>query len=390
VKVLIFAGVIGRGGVRRVCEVLSHEFANQGLDCHILGQRYDENGGEIDWERSFPFTQIRPAERLPLHPGLFEYLVATAQMMVDHLEQVQDDYDLIYAASAWWHVGGMVNWKIRKPIVSDIPDFAFDYISMGSFLTHYFREAAPRVALRSARTVFASEFHRSHGAEHYGFDRTALIRHSIDFTPMIDGDGTPPAGLPDKYLLAFHPMGHKDPETIIRGYNLLRKDGVNMPLVMAGIGTDALVSNKPTKEANYLRDVVRGLNMEFGKDILVLGRVPEEAIPPLYRNAAVSLVASRSEGDLSGTVHESIRYRTPLVYGNLPVFEEQLVDGEHGVAFELGSGYDLAEAVRTTLADPAAAKRCADCAYEHFSKRTVADVALDYIRLFEEVIHERR
>lgn len=385
-KVLIFAGVVGRGGVTRVQEVLTAALARQGADCTILGQRYNENGNEIRWEQSFPFIQIRPVERLPLHPHLFEFLVQSAQMMVDHLMDIERDYDVVYVASPWWQMGGMTRWKLTRPVVSDLPDFAFDHVSMGGFLTAYFREASPRIALRSNLVVFASEFHRKWGEAHYGFNKTRLIRHSIDFTPHIEGEGVLPAGLPEKYLLAFHPMGHKDPETILRGYNLLRKGGLKMPLVLAGIGTDDLLAERRTREANYLFDVIRNLGMTFGKDIIVLGRVPDEAIPPLYRHAQVSIVASRSEGDLSGTVHESIMYHAPLVYDNLEVFEEQLVDGVHGVAFELGSGYDLAEAVKRVLADPEGAKRRADRAYADFSRRTADDVARDYIAAFESVL----
>lgn len=383
-KILTFADAVGRGGVTRVVEVLSSAFARQGLDMTILGQRFNETGHPIAWEPSFPFIQVRPVDKLPLHPHQFDFLLRSAQVRVDHLRELQDDFDLIYVATPWWGMGAADRWDITKPVVADIPDLAFDHIDMGSFLTKHFRAAARRVAERCNPPVFAADYQKQWGEEHYGFTHAVRLRHSMDFSPSNDGEAVAP-GLPPQYLLAFHCMGHKDPETIIRGYHLARKD-YPIPLVLAGIGTDALLERRPTGQAEYILNIIRHFNFVIGRDIFILGRVDEAAIPNLYRNATLSLVASRSEGDLSGTVHESVRYGTPLVYGSLEVFTEQLVNGEHGWMFELGSGFDLARAIREAVRNPQEAKRRAINAYALLSKRTVDDVARDYIRVFQETI----
>lgn len=388
-KILIYANSVGRGGVTRVVEILSAAFARAGLDCAILGQRYNETGHEVQWERSFPFVQVRPVEKLPLHPLQFNFLLASAQVMVDHLAEMQHDFDVIFAVTPWWSIGGMVDWEITTPVVSEVPDFAFDHINMGSFLTPYMREAARRIAERSSMTIFLSDFQRKWGEDHYGYNRSKVIHHAIDYAPFVKGDGELPPGVPDEFILAFHCWGHKDPETILRGYGLLRDERPVPPLVMAGIGTEQLIVPNPDRQGNYLRGVIKRLGLEIGRNVIVPGFVKDEAIPALYKHALASIIASRSDGDLSLTIYETINYRTPLVYDDLEVFTESLRDGEHGISFMVGSGTDLSRALGQVLDDPAGAKQRAERAYADFSVRRIDDVVKEYVAAFEQAVEHK-
>lgn len=388
-RLLIFTPSPGRGGVTRVIEVMSAAFVRAGIDVEVLGQRYNEHGIEINYPKEIPFHQIRPADRMPPHPGQFEWLIAHAQDMLDHLAEVQDNYDLIWTPCGWWTVGADAHWNIHTPVVVNLPDFAFDHIGMGGFLTNYFRAAARRIATRADLTIFSSDFQRQWGESHYGFERTTRIRYAMDFVPF-PADKPQALDTPQEYILAFHCMGHKDPLTILTAYAFAKEVREMPPLVLAGISTDKIMNPfNNERGVEQVRRLIRTLNLLVGIDLHILGIVPENSIEDLYRKAVFSVVASRSEGDLSGAVHESVYYKTPLIYGSLPVFIEQLKDRVHGYEFTLGDPEALANGMLYTLATPLEAQVWAAQAHRDLSKRNADIVVQDHLRTFEQVLKEK-
>lgn len=307
-----------------------------------------------------------------------------------HLQRVAGEYDLIYCPSAWWTIR-VKEWSLPVPFVTSLPDFAFDMIDIGP-MHYHFRNAALRIAERADFTVFSSDFQRKHGETYYGFRKTRTIHHSADFvadnfTPTWDEAVRvrQKYGLPERYVLAFHPMYHKGIDTILEAYNL--PGAALPPLVAAGIDTQHLAAemavDAPTET---LHNRLQSLATERDVKIMALGRVPEEDIAGLYVGATCAIAASSSEGDLSGTVFEAFMATCPLVYSDLEVFTEQLGTDVYGWQFPVGDAVGLKNAILRVMEQPETAKARALEAFGFANRRRASDVAGEYLDVFKEVL----
>lgn len=382
-KVLVLLATVGRGGVTRVIEHLLPALVEQGLDMTVVGQTLNEAGRPIAYPAEVPFIQIEPADGLPPHPNQFSFLVEHGGDFLAHAARLQEGFDLCFAMTPWWSIGAKAVCNLHLPVISCIPDFAFDQIGMSEFLNDHFRSAVLRIAERSALTVFSSEFQRQWGIDHYGFalSRTTVIPYSSDFIPTARGSMSLP-GLPEHTLLAFHTLHHKDPETLLRGYAYAHHKSRRVPpLVIGGIDSDTLTDLHYQSErlVGLRRLITHELNLRLKRDLFITGFVPEEAIAGLYSRADAVLTATRSEGDISGTMNEAIRYCRPLIYSDLPVFAERITSGVHGLAFPVGDWQALGECILDVCRDPAAARARAERAYTDLTPRTVDQVAEEFV-----------
>lgn len=399
-KVLVFVPMCGRGGVALVVRKLLQglvDTAPKGWRFDILGQTYDENGVLVKYPRKMTFDQIRPMRRLPTHPKLFSFLLANSPVFVQHLqEKVKTSKpDVIFCPSSWWVIRNR-DWNLSVPYVTCIPDFAFDTIDMGHMLTEHFRYASGLIRDRVDMTVFSSETQRTHAVKKYQFEpcKTRVIHHSADF--VAEGFDPSPEeaervkvrhGLPEKYLLAFHPMGHKDPATLLRGFALARRSSkIIPPLVIAGIETEQLCDEQTRNpQVRELRLIMKQNELYFGRDLYVLGTVPEGDIAGLFAGAMASISTSRSEGDIAGGTFASFMAKCPHVWSDLAVYREQLKD-TMGWMFPVGQYEVLAETLERVCRYRDDAKLRALAAYDWAQQRTVKDVAQDYLDVFTEVM----
>jgi glycosyltransferase involved in cell wall biosynthesis len=388
-KVLVFLATVGRGGVTRVIETLLPAVKTLGVEMEILGQSFNEIGDVVKYPEGVPFTQIRPIGKLPSHKdGQFDYLIAHSQEFVDHALEMEKDFDLVWCITPFWSLGNAEDAPFTKPVVINIPDFAFDHINMGDKLTSFFRLASTELALRADHTIFSSHFQRDWGVNHYGFKSTSVIPYSIFFSPKTNGDKIHPY-IPEQYLLAMHPMGHKGLDVMLNAYRYAKSKLGNRipPLVLAGLGTGEL--NNPYNDSFEVRKFwshITKTGLRINRDVFCAGYVEEEAIPNLYKNANAVLTATKSEGDLSGVIHESILYKRPFIYSDLPVFRERIAHGVHGLAFPVGDYEAMGECIIETIVNPEMASLRSECAYEQLSSRTVEHVAQDFVDCFERVL----
>ncbi len=278
-KILAFFPSIGRGGVTRVVETLLPALMPY-ADVTVLGQTFNENGQVIRYPKDMPFIQVEPVLKLPPHPYQFPFIINNAQVFIEHAETMQDDFDIIWNISPWFSIGAADFVNFKKPLVINIADFAHDHINMGEMLTNYFRATAPKLAARSDYVIFSSDFQRYWAEDHYGFYRAETIHYCTGFSPLPQGNAVHP-GLPAEFLLAFHPMGHKDPQTILRAFYYARtKDPATPPLVLAGIGTEGVLdANSRSAGASSLRRLIESMTstqLRMGKDIIAAGYVAED------------------------------------------------------------------------------------------------------------------
>lgn len=398
---LIFAPTVGRGGVHLVVETLTRAFdqisARENVEFAVLGQKYDEIGMPIHYPVAWPMTQIDPIDKLPAHPYQFPFLKLNYDIFLKHLDRVQDDYDLIFAPSSWW-VMYPGQWPVRKPYVTCIPDFAFDFIDAGSLAQH-FRESSRLIAQRAATTVFFARFQEKHGQNAYGFKNTAIIPHSMDFV-VKDYDPTAEEalrvrtkyGLPERYVLAFHCFGHKNPMTILRAQLYARSTSSAVPpLVIAGIETDRFANDDPDRHAQDVRREIVRIGARKGVDLFIPGQVPDEDVAGLFAGATVAIFASRSEGDISGGMFNAIAAKTPMIYGDLPVFHDRLgTEQKYGLTGQPDNDRQLGIALCQVCDHYADAKQRAEDAYDHLSSYQATDVAQKYIDLFRKLIAAKK
>lgn len=408
IRVLVYAPTIGRGGVHLVVKTLMNALATDTDpdEWHfaVLGQRYDEIGLEVEWPKEWPFTQIEPlydGQKLPAHPRQFAFLAQMADVFVDHLVRLVPHHDLVYCPSPWWTMPA--EWPealTKKPFVTTLPDFAFDFIDMGTLAAN-FRVVSQRIADRADLTIFPSDFQREHGEALYGFGedgkKTKTISHSADFLAsesIPSGDEAERVrekyGLPANYVLAFHPAYHKDPVTILRAQKLARSLSPNIPpLVMAGIGTEHFLTQKAVDHhIDDVRKTLKEIGIQPGIDFWALGTIPNEDVAGLHAGATVALIASRSEGDLSGPMFEAMMARTPLIFSDLRVFTDRLgTDETYGLTFPVGEFGTLAAKLIDLCEHADDARERAKAAYAFARKRTVHDVVKDYLKAFKEVLN---
>jgi glycosyltransferase involved in cell wall biosynthesis len=394
-KVLIYTPCVGRGGVRRVIENLCASFNKQrGWSFDILGQTYDELGEKISYPAGWRFTQIRPVEKLPLHPHLFDFLMQHRSTFFEHLKQeVSDyDYDLIFAFSSWW---GMDDTEPPEaPIISFIPDFAFDHINLGKGLTTYFRMIMPIVAKQSVHAIFPSDFQRLHGEDRYGF-KGSTIYFSTDFTVRQFDTSIENRervrqkyGLPERYVLAYHCYGHKGAETIIRAQEVARSMSAAVPpLVIAGLQTGLYTKSPP--DNGHVRDVQRlipACHGQIGRDVFIPGQIEESEIGGLYAGADVVVSATTSEGGINGTLIEGILARKPIICSDLEVFRERLSDGDV-TYFPVGDYQALGKCIAEVCGDWGTVRDRAERLHKQFADYTMKNVGTTYLKVFKEVFH---
>lgn len=398
-KILCFFPTVGRGGVRLVCETLTRKFAElaeqKNIEFTILGQTYDENDVKINYPKSWKLIQLDPMAHLPRHPYQFQFLRDNYKTFLNHLVRVQDQYDLIFTLSPWWIMYADY-WPVTKPFVTVIPDFAFDFIEMGTLARH-FRQASLLIAQRATATIFPAEFTRQHGINRYKFDKnkTKTIPHSIDFVakdyyPTIEEADRVryKYSLPKEYILAFHCFGHKSPETILRAQLKARSTSPNVPpLVIAGIETERYLTNNSDEHAQGIREIIRQIKANIGTDLFILGEVPDEDVAGLFKGASAAIFASKSEGDISGGMLNAIAAKTPLLYADLPVFHSRLgTEQQYGLTFPIENDYRAGLALCDICDHPKEAKTRAQAVYDLLEGYTVIDVANAYLKVFRSAV----
>ncbi len=212
--VLIYAPIIGRGGVHRMVTRLAEAWVNiHGWSFTVLSQTVDEAGAPIHWPAGLTVVPIDGGAP-PRHPNLFPWLYQQQQTFYDHWRRMQAD--IAYLPMPWWTTR-LPAFKPPMPTVLTLHDFAWDQLGQRN---HEFRAEARTFAQHDLFTCFPSSYQRMWGEQHYGFKRTRTVYHghfipaTFLATPHEAARVQAHYGLPERYVLAFH-VGNskKDPLT---------------------------------------------------------------------------------------------------------------------------------------------------------------------------------
>ncbi len=235
---------------------------------------------------------------------------------------------------------------LRGPSVVTVHDLHFEHDpSVMSLLDRMtFKAVVPRAVRKADHVLAVSERTKHDIVELYGVpaEKVTVTPHGVDpaFGP---GDGTHG----DYLLFVGAVQARKDPLAA-----LAAADAVGLPLVVVG----------PEKEPELAREL-----RERGAD--VRGFVEKPVLAELYRQAAAFILPSRYEG-FGVPALEAMASGTPVVLSGDEALRE--------VASDAAAYGDLADAVRTVLADRerfvrAGLERAAQFSWET-SARLTADV----------------
>ncbi len=213
------------------------------------------------------------------------------------------------------------------------------------------------LAARSAQIVITpSAFTRDDLGRRYGID-PAKVRVIAEAPALALGDAEPPAG---PYILGVGDLRRKKNfVTLARAYALLREEGLEHRLVIAGL--DA--GEGPAIRAAAGRHPVE-----------LPGYVPERELDALLRGAALLAHPSVYEG-YGLVLVEAMARGVPVVAANAGALPETA--GDAAVLFDPGDAADLARAITTAIAErerliTAGHARAAGLSWERSARQTVA------------------
>ena len=188
-----------------------------------------------------------------------------------------------------------VTWRSRRaaeiPVLHDLTHLRFpQFVSRRNL--HYLRLTIPRVLKRAAAVVTVTDTMRREIVDAYGVttQRVHVVPNGCDLDFFREHTGQHELGghdLPRPYLLF---VGTLEPRKNIQGllsaYDLLKDRGVDTPpLVIAG-GTGWRTE-----------ELERSLAARKGRgDLHLLGYVPDDDLPALYRDAMALILPSYYEG----------------------------------------------------------------------------------------------
>jgi glycosyltransferase-like protein len=123
---------------------------------------------------------------------------------------------------------------------------------------------------------------------------------------------------------------------------------VDPPPVLAVLGGHSFQDHTAYREAALAR--AAALGVERGRDLVVLGTVPDEELVGWYRAADAFVLPSTREG-WGLAVLEALAAARPVVASDIAVFRSYLTDGQDALLAPVGNASALAATMRRMLAD---------------------------------------
>jgi glycosyltransferase-like protein len=223
------------------------------------------------------------------------------------------------------------------------------------FTTPALIECQRRSILDPDRVLVVSRTWQRRLADEYGVE-SDVVTNGVDVSrfgrvppPAVVTELRARAGATSRFLILT--VGGIEPrkgtDHLMRSLALLRQRFAPAP-VLAIIGGHSFQDHYP-----YRLDVLAamdGLDLQFGRDVVLLGTVPDEEMPAWYHAADVLAFPSVNEG-FGLVVLEAMAAGLPVVLTNLPVFAEYVRFGTDALAVAPGDDAGLADALATVAHD---------------------------------------
>lgn len=327
--------------------------AGPGWEFVLVQPDRDLVGEPVTWPERLPSGRLR---RQRIEPGG----VSVTAWLEDWLARERPD--VAYFASP----DRLACPDTPVPLVATFHDFNFKrFETLPLELRERLRAQLPVWAGRCRLAVVSSRFIASELTSYYPqtAGRTRLIRLGVPAAarPAAPGEWETyraENGLPERFQLTVGWLAaHKNQALQLQALSLLRRQGVELPLILVGPNAGQLRSSEAARD-RYVREL-RGLAGELGlrqqRDYWALGNVSAVQLEMLYSRAAAFVTSTLYEAG-SFPVREAMRQGCPVVCSDIPALEEDLdqVAG-NGLLFDPGDPLDLASALRRVLEQPEAA-----------------------------------
>jgi glycosyltransferase involved in cell wall biosynthesis len=177
---------------------------------------------------------------------------------------------------------------------------------------------------------------------------------------------------------------HKNHEVLLRGTAAW---GGDVPLVLTGEATHLHLCR--WHRAVTLRKVAEESGLVLGKTLMTLGYVSEGVLNSLMRRAWALVMPTLAEGGGSFPVAEALHLGVPVICSDIPVIREQMERMRASVMwFDPRDPMNLASRLRELEGDYAAIKADAEAMAPKLRRRSWADVAGEYWRLFMQAVKD--
>lgn len=169
------------------------------------------------------------------------------------------------------------------------------------------------------------------------------------------------------------PLPHKNIERLIDSFELLKKEGSSLKLVLAG-----------KKEFFFNKLISEKINSSiYKKDIVVPGFVEDTELKWLYENAECYVLPSLSEGfGLPGL--EAMSHGTPLVSSNATCLPE--VYGEAAHYFDPEDVDDMAEKIEEVLSNKKLREKLIKNGYKQIKKYSWRKMAEETLEVYKKAL----
>ncbi len=309
------------GGVERVMEEISKGLVRRGhevsLLCSSSGERRVSNEAGVAWLREQRLATIlrAPVARL-----------ASA---------IPRDTDVVHVPATYPFTTPFVLHRARRRGIASVLDFQFEPVPvgpLGPLAAGAYRRLGPRTYSWATGVLVRSRDYGKHAPSLAGVSQSRwhVIPNGIDvqrFRPR----GRRRLGDDAPLLFVGRLVPYKGLHILLRALALSRLD---RPLWIVGDGP--------------LRGELEQTAKRLGVKVRFLGRVPDESLPDLYRQAALTILPSVNRQEAFGiTLLESMACGTPVVASNLPGVRQLARRG--GVTARPGDAVDLAARIRFAL-----------------------------------------
>jgi glycosyltransferase-like protein len=189
------------------------------------------------------------------------------------------------------------------------------------------------------------------------------------------------AGAADRFLVLT--VGGIEPrkgtDHLFRALSHLRRRW-DRPPVLAIIGGHSFQDHTPYRDRVIAS--MADLDLQFGRDVTLLGTVPDDEMPAWYRAADAFAFPSVNEG-FGLAVLEAMAAGLPVVVTRLPVFAEYLRFGVDALAVAPGDDEGLADALDTVAHDDGVREKLRQSGPEVAARYSWDTTALQHIAIYE-------
>ncbi len=395
-RLAVFDQSVSAGGVRRFTLAMLASWLKLASPAELRVTLFWPAADTAGHALSLPFSAPPHLTVRAIPPGL------PVGEGVAWLAPQSGEFDAIYFPSTVHMLRPDVDVRLAAPAIATLHDLAHEFTTAWGPLTPAVRLEMRQWAHFAQAVIFSSDYIRHEAARLYRLptDRT----HRVYLAPPLVAP-TPPAaaqlaalrakyGLPEQFLLSpGTAMVHKNPAVIIEAVGRLKQQGRAWPLALIGPLVEELVPGRRTPATSdyhlQLQRRIVELGLKPGRDVFLLGHLPDEELPAIYAACSAVVTASHSEAGLSGPVFEGMWYQKPVLCSAIPQFVERLgADDALACLFDPGDAEDLAQTLRRWEADPEASRQRVQRASEWVRSRTWDDAAREYLAIFRQTAEQ--